>query len=290
MIERLGLRDSFEKAGAIPAFTASFFSGATQSPLRGLKPPGLCLSRFKMDAVLAENFCTLGGDLLEGERLERIEAGQAIVRATGRRAQPIENGWRLFGIKTHARHVILEADLEMHITPQGYVGLCRLSEGIVNVCGLFRSRPGDKTMGKELLLGPPGTALNERFAAAEFDETSFRSVAGLSLMSRRARDLDECCIGDALTMIAPVTGNGMSMAFESAEMAIVPLTAHSRGELSWTEACQAVAKACDAGFSRRLSWATWLQWMMFAPVSRGRLGALALRTGWFWSLMFSRTR
>jgi len=290
VIERLGLRDSFNKAGAITACTASFFSGSTRFPLRGLNPPALCLSRFKMDAVLAEHFRKLGGDLREGERFERIEAGELVVRASGRRAQPLEKGWRWFGIKAHAHQVTMEADLEMHITPQGYVGLCRLSEGIVNVCGLFRSRPGNKTMGKELLLGPPGTALNERLAAAEFDETSFRSVGGLSFVSRRARDLNECCIGDALTMIPPVTGNGMSMAFESAETAIVPLTAHSRGELSWAEATQAIAKACDAAFSRRLAWATLLQWMMFAPVSKGSLGAMALRTRWFWGLIFAKTR
>jgi 2-polyprenyl-6-methoxyphenol hydroxylase-like FAD-dependent oxidoreductase len=288
VIEGLGLRGLFDQAGAISACTASFFFGAKQSPLHEVKPPALCLSRFKMDAVLAENFRKLGGDLHEGERSERIEAGQSVVRATGRRAQGVEKGWRWFGIKAHAYQVTMEADLEMHITPQGYVGLCRLSEGIVNVCGLFRSRPGDKT--KDLLLGPHGTALNKRLAAAKFDETSFRSVAGLSLMSRRARDLNECCIGDALTMIPPVTGNGMSMAFESAEMAIVPLTAHSRGELSWAEASQAVAKACDAAFSRRLAWATWLQWIMFAPVAKGPLGALVLRTGWFWKFMFAKTR
>ena len=290
VIERLGLRDTFDQAGTITASTACFFSASKRFPLRGLKPPALCLSRLKMDAVLAEHFRKLGGDLREGEPSERIEAGQSVVRATGRRAQPLEEGWRWFGIKSHAHHVTMDADLEMHITSQGYVGLCRLSEGLVNVCGLFRSRPGDKTMGKDLLLGPPGTPLNERLAAAEFDETSFRSVAGLSLMSRRATDLNECCIGDALTMIPPVTGNGMSMAFESAEMAIAPLMAHSRGELSWAEASQAIAKACDAAFSRRLAWATWLQRMMFAPVCRGRLGVLALRTGWFWSLMFARTR
>ena len=36
---------------------------------------------------------------------------------------------------------------------------------------------------------------------------------------QRAAARAECCIGDAITMIPPVTGNGMSMAFESAEMA-----------------------------------------------------------------------
>ena len=73
-------------------------------------------------------------------------------------------------------------------------------------------------------------------------------------------------------MIPPVTGNGMSMAFEAAEMAIGPLAAYSRGESSWSEARESVAAACDRAFARRLAWARWLQWMMFTPVLRGWRG------------------
>ena len=91
-------------------------------------------------------------------------------------------------------------------------------------------------------------------------------------------------------MIPPVTGNGMSMAFESAELAIDPLEAFSRGQTNWCQAKQAVARACDNRFSRRLFWAKWLQWMMFAPVLQGVIGNFALNSGWLWRLMFARTR
>src|SRR6266576_2331784 len=49
VLERLGLRELFVKAGAIPAKTASFYSATVKSPARPLQPPALCLSRFKMD-------------------------------------------------------------------------------------------------------------------------------------------------------------------------------------------------------------------------------------------------
>ena len=75
--------------------------------------------------------------------------------------------------------------------------------------------------------------MNQRLAAAEFDENSFCAVAGISLRPQRAAARAECCVGDAITMIPPVTGNGMSMAFESAELAVEPLAAWSRGEISW---------------------------------------------------------
>jgi menaquinone-9 beta-reductase len=293
VLERLGLRGAFVTAGAIHAQNAAFHSPVAKSRPRNLEPPALCLSRFKMDALLADEFRRLGGNLLEGERVGPSELEEGCVRASGRRAQPFEYGWRWFGIKVHAQNIPLETELEMHASSTGYIGLCQLADGIVNVCGLFRSRPGKEISSarwKSLLSATEGLPLHERFVRASFDESSFCAVAGLPLAPKRAQELNECCIGDALTMIPPVTGNGMSMAFESAEIAIPPLTAYHRGELSWTEARKAIATACDTAFSRRLAWSTLLQWMMFAPLLRGRLGAIVLRTDWLWRLIFASTR
>src|SRR5208283_4167939 len=113
--------------------------------------------------------------------------------------------------------------------------------------------------------------------AAEFEPDSFCSVAGLQLKPQRAAEKTECCIGDALTMTPPVTGNGMSMAFESAAMAVEPLAAYSCGQLNWRQIQAQIARRCDAAFSRRLAWARRLQWMMISPALQGRLGAMLLR-------------
>jgi menaquinone-9 beta-reductase len=91
-------------------------------------------------------------------------------------------------------------------------------------------------------------------------------------------------------MIPPVTGNGMSMAFESAELAIEPLTIFSRGELAWTEAQQEIASACDKRFTARLRWAAWLQRALFQPVARPALLRLAARSDRLWRGIFTRTR
>jgi flavin-dependent dehydrogenase len=91
-------------------------------------------------------------------------------------------------------------------------------------------------------------------------------------------------------MTPPVTGNGMSMAFESAEMAVEPLAAYSCGKLNWMQARQQIARRCDAAFSRRLAWARLLQSVMISPALAGRPGAMLLRSGWLWRLMFARTR
>jgi flavin-dependent dehydrogenase len=91
-------------------------------------------------------------------------------------------------------------------------------------------------------------------------------------------------------MIPPVTGNGMSMAFESAELAMTPLTAWSDGLLSWNETRQQIARDCDARFGRRLQWAKWLQRIILAPMLQNQLVALAARSASFSRLAFQLTR
>lgn len=293
VLGRLGLLEELTRAGATMARTAGFFLGTAKSPVRPMGSPALCISRFILDHLLAEHFRSHGGNLREHARWEGDSRGEAIVRTSGRNVQPTENGWRWFGMKVHAREVQLGADLEMHGLPNGYVGLCRLPGEEVNVCGLFRAQPGrpdSATPAQALLRGAPGTVLHARLAAAVFEEASFCAVAGLSLRPQRAADHQDCRLGDALTMIPPVTGNGMSMAFEAAELALEPLTAYARGQSSWDEVRVVVAQKCDEAFRRRLAWAKWLQWMMFTPTLQGKLGALAVGSKPLWSLMFARTR
>lgn len=295
VLERFGLLAQFEKAGAVYAKTAVFIAGTTQSPVRELAAPALCLSRHTMDALLAGVFQRLGGRLEAGSRWRSNTCGEGIVSATGRRLQHGEKGIHWFGVKAHIAKrsaVPLEADLEMHVFPHGYVGLSRIDSGQVNVCGLFRARPGKQPPATktEWLLGPNGSRLRERLKGAQFDPQSLCSVAGLPLNPQRAGTKKECCIGDALTMTPPVTGNGMSMAYESAAIAVEPLAAYSRGELGWEETRHQIAMQCDGAFLRRLTWARVLQWMMVARATQYGPGKFLLRSHRLWQFMFARTR
>ncbi|HXR48063.1 MAG TPA: NAD(P)-binding protein, partial [Candidatus Limnocylindrales bacterium] len=183
-LARLDLRELLERAGAVSASTAAFFSTALSAPSRSLPARAICLSRFKLDHALAGEFKKLGGELREGQRWREGEFGEGIVRATGRRARTAESGSRWFGLKVHAGNVELAADLEMHVSPRGYVGLCRVEGGAVNVCGLFRRRAEENHVPqnwRDWLRGQTGSPLQQRLAAAAFEEDSFCAVAGISL-------------------------------------------------------------------------------------------------------------
>lgn len=251
------------------ASDVTFSLGASTTAVRALPSPALCISRWKMDATLAELFTSLGGKLVTSQRAS-IEAGEGIVRATGRRPQTNEGGWRLFGLKAHAHGIALGAGLEMHFTPRGYVGLCAVEDGRVNVCGLFRSRGPVPSLARDWrawLGGEPGSALHAKLAEARWDDASFSSVSALGLTPRRALFGEEMSIGDAVTMIPPVTGNGMSMACESAFAAIEPLIGWSVGKSSWDGARLTLFRRLDAEFDRRLRTAAVLQRVVVHPAA-----------------------
>jgi len=292
-LTRLGLDELLAQAGAVPARTAAFYSTHRSTPARPLPAPALCLSRWRLDALLAEHFRRLGGDLRTGQRLDPARAGEGVVLANGRRPSADLRGPRWFGLKIHARHLPLQADLEMHVSPRGYVGLCRVEQDLVNVCGLFRRArhdPAPLGEARQLLYGPPGSLLHQRLAAAEFDEASFCAVAGLAWQPRPAAGRAEVCLGDALTLIPPVTGNGMSLALESAELALEPLADWSRAGRPWPEVRREISRRCDAAFTRRLAWAQRLQQLILTAPLQNLLVRLAARHDRLWRLAFELTR
>jgi len=82
----------------------------------------------------------------------------------------------------------------------------------------------------------------------------------------------------------------MSMAFEAAELALDPLLAYSREEISWKEARDRTWRSCETAFAGRLRWARLLQWMLFAPEICRHFGNVLLGSDWVWRRMFSLTR
>jgi len=248
-----------------------------------LSNPAIALSRFALDARLAEAFEKAGGRLMLGSRITDKTTPPGRVHATGRRRAA--SAW--LGLKLHVRGFSLANDLEFHLGNQAYVGLCGIEREEVNVCGLFHLERGLTVSRSSALLRYLANAgletLAEKIAAAEIDEASFSAVAGLTF-DRPKGVPDRVCLGDAYAMIPPFTGNGMAIAFQSAECALSPLLAWAQGQCEWPEVVAVVAAALRMRFQRRLALASRLHPFLLSPGPQSlfdvanRAGLLPLRS------------
>ena len=280
------------QSGARSSRQLHLFRGNRALPLQDLPRPALCLSRYRLDELLVREFSSSGGRIHLQSR-HPLSRDEGWVAATGRQPAVREEGWRWIGLKAHALQVPMGNELEMHLTPHGYVGLCAVEENRVNVCGLFRTReavPKLSEQWREWLGGSPGSALFERLRNARWDESSFSTVSALSLLPRRAKEQEGVRVGDALTMIPPLTGNGMSMAVEGAFLAAEPLRDWSSGIINWQECAQKISLSLDRRFSCRLQWARRLQQAVLHPWGQPVAWNLSLLFPFLPSLLFRQTR
>ena len=271
---------------------ARFYDGEVSSRELRLPQAAVAVDRATLDESLARTFEKEGGVLRENARWTESFTAEGLVRATGRRLNK-EKAGTMVGIKAHARNVPLTADLELHFSDAGYVGLSRQRGGTVNVCALFVRKTALKceTIANrnlpEMFSREMASALREQLRNAIFEDATFASVAGISLRREKAQATRECRIGDSICMIPPMTGNGMSIALESAMIAAPILRDYSNGRVEWQQAQQEISRRCDQAFSRRLTFAGFLQKACFRKAGRRFLLTAAQTMPrslncWFW--------
>lgn len=268
-LEKLGIEKAF--AGAVRQRTYAWWVGGRRV-LRGRLPtevPGL--SRYFLDQYLAETLEINGGRWHPGQRIDRETARDpGWVWAAGREARRTD--WR--GYKAHYRGLELGSDLEVHLGRGGYIGMSAVEGGAINVCGLVRdpqvrvrTREAVPAMARILGLG----YLVDRLESAERLEGSESGIAGFD-PHWTVPDDALVRIGDALTVIPPFTGNGMSMAFEAAAVAIEPLEDYARGSCEWEEARRRVRSRQLRLFRTRLRVARCLHPLLMRPRTQMGIG------------------
>lgn len=274
-LENLGIAPAFQSARKL-ASTAWYRRGELllQAPL---EKPAWGISRFELDQQLRLEFQKIGGELHERSRLKN-EPREGLVWSAGRVPEP--GDW--IGLKCHVQNLELAHDLEMHLGSEGYIGLARIENDQVNVCGLFRRRSGVEERGSELLLAYLNAAglgaLAEKIRQAERDEKSFLGVAGFRLGYQSNRS-GSVAIGDAYAMIPPFTGNGMSMAFESAAVALDPLTDYAQNTTNWSVAAENIRHDLAWKFSIRMKLSQILHPFLTRPAAQ-KLVTFIARRGW----------
>lgn len=260
-------------ADAIASRTVGWYAGGRLRRSHPLPSPARCLSRHRLDLRLAEAFVAAGGKLRTRVRVPATADAPGRVFATGRRRA--STNW--LGLKVHAIGLELQQDLEVHLGADAYVGLARIEDGRVNVCGLFRRRAVG-VGGAEVLvaylraagLGP----VADRLEAAGADPASASAIAAVGF-DRSVVPTREVRLGDASAVIAPFTGHGMAMAFRGAAIAYAPLLAYARGRLEWPDTRTTIARQLRRAFRVRLAAAGMLHPFLLRPSRQRWLGWLS---------------
>ena len=242
--ENLQLDDILRRAR--PAHSVSWCEDGEADIVHQLPHPALCLSRHLLDKSMAETFVELGGELRTGSRGQcNDEPGR--VHACGRKPGAPS---RWVGIKQHFRGLVMEKDLEVHFARGGYIGVTKVEDGTMNVCGLLKRGSADLRKPFATIAAQSGfEKLSHRLTEAAPLADSFCAVASLDYGATEEDGLLH--IGDRNALIPPFTGNGMTIALQSAVAASLPLAAWSRGEISWPLARKQAMQAQQRQFGTR---------------------------------------
>lgn len=267
-------RDTLETLGIADAFidakhhrSVAWFSGDEHLRENLLPEPALAISRHLLDDRLQKFAVALGANMQTKSRRQMIANTPGEVWTAGRK--PAKGEW--IGLKAHVRGINQKAQLEMHNGPLGYLGVTPVEDGWFNVCGLFRTRRDIDARHEELLtayLSKNGNNdLARQLSSAEWRDGSFTAVAGFSL-GLQAAIPGILSLGDSHAIIPPFTGNGMTMAFQSAETALPHLLGYAKGETSWDKTCAQIGRQLDARFKKRLNSARLIHPLLFHPLAR----------------------
>lgn len=250
-IDKLQIGPAFNEAGSHQHVT--YFLRGYAIRQQTLPAPARAISRYVLDARLAELFTAGGGQLSTQTRFTAPVDKPGWVQTNGRKRAG-RSPW--IGLKAHVRNLQTTDELELHLGDNAYVGVSAVEDGWINVCGVFRREPSlvfDRDEALPAYLRHSGLSLlAERLAAAEVRPSSRSAVAGFAF-DRRVTEEDGAQLGDACAMIPPFTGNGMAMAFTSAALALDPLLAWSRNECSWNETLSGIRSSLARTFKLRLS-------------------------------------
>lgn len=267
-LEGLGLGDVLD--GAVSNLGTAWFGGNRLLFSSQLPAPALGLSRFQLDQRLARRFKETGGVLLTRTRIRQPPEGPGSIWACGRAGSSRQ--W--IGLKLHCRGLQQANDLGMHLGPNGYVGLSRIEGGKVNVCGLFRLQrhlnAGKSSLLAAYLRANGMTDLADQLDRVEVDPASISATTALDFTDNPWPG-QSVYLGDSNSAIPPFTGNGMSMALESAHTAFPILLRYAKSECSWPQTRLALRKALTRRFRTRLAAARFIHGALLHPVGQKTL-------------------
>ena len=303
-LERLGV------LGAVTAAGAKSIDRATITTARGavlrheLPGTALGLSRYELDRILFNAARQSGAVCEEGATVKTVSgtladgfivatdsqtyAARAVLCAHGKRAsldthlgRRLPQGTPWVAYKQHFAASNFPSMIEVHGFSGGYCGVSPIEGDTVNVCWIHhesvtKTYGGDlddivhRVLRKKMHILPQGW-IRWIPSPGPFAQSSRPPLGPKSLFEG-----DICMIGDAAGMIAPLCGDGMSMAMRSASIASPLVDKLLAGRQTPTEFKRRYTQAWNAEFRTRLALGRMIQNYATGPtISDHVVGACA---------------
>jgi menaquinone-9 beta-reductase len=342
-LERLGVMDRMLAAGSqkitrVSLITAKGKSVQTHiSNISNDAPWAMSLSRARFDQILFDRAREAGAECLEGiavrscvydaqvptgvEALSLADGKQVsfrarlIIDASGRNSRLMlgrrervagHRGSRLYALKAHFENVepVSEA-VELFFFPQGYGGLARVEEGLVNLCFIVDERTL-KTAGGDPLRVIATSLMNNRLARDRMQAAKvvgkWHSAGPLTFGRKRLARDGIIAIGDASGMIDPFTGTGIQIALRTGELAAeaicetmgasvegrAPQAPPSASMIDSVLSCY--SRRYEREFNNRMKTAGLLRVAAFSPLMAGVAASVLTRAPRLTSLILRATR
>lgn len=176
------------------------------------------------------------------------------LEVTGRKTKNIASNY--IGIKYHVRLERKAEQIEIHNFPGGYCGISNVEEGKACLCYIVNAKMLSAVNRsipelEEKVLSRNGN-LAAIFKNAEFISREPVSISGINFLIKQPFDDTVFFLGDSAGSIAPVTGNGMSMALRSAFMLANFADLYLSGKLTREELTRRYADFWQKEFSLRI--------------------------------------
>lgn len=253
---------------------------------------GFGISRHKLDAFLAALSRSVGTTILEETRVDNVwysnghfhvQYGADMCKARlasgayGKRSnidiklkrdfiQKKQNKLNNYiGVKYHVKTNFPSDQIALHNFDNGYCGISQVEDEKYCLCylttafNLQRSGNSIKEMEEKILRRNPH--LDAIFVQAEFITPDPVTIAQISFDKKTQLEHHLMMTGDAAGMIAPLCGNGMSMAMHGSKLAFEQIHLFLQGKISRYEMEYNYQQQWDEVFSKRLKTGRFIQSM-----------------------------
>jgi len=263
----------------------------------GLPLGGVGISRFKLDSLMAEIATNSGVQIVEGTRADSIDFNDElfdiqcsmfnvqskVAAGTFGKRSNLDIKWKrnfivqkqnrlnnYIGVKYHVQSNWPTDLIALHNFKNGYCGISQIENGNFCLCylttahNLAQSGNSIHKMETSILCGNPH--LKKIFAESKILYEAPVTISQISFAKKNQVQDHVLMIGDAAGMIAPLCGNGMSMALHASKIAFEQIHLFLQDKISRPQMEQAYTDQWQKHFAKRLRTGRMIQRFFGSPL------------------------